>query len=64
MTAVAMIRLRCPRCGGRLEYESPADREFVSAYCLCRRTADPRAQGGSPERMDIVSVGDRELVLA
>lgn len=46
------VHLRCPRCGDTLDYEPPADREFVAAYCLCdsywstrmvRETADAGA---------------------
>lgn len=31
-----IIILRCPRCGSELRREMPPDREFISAYCLCK----------------------------
>lgn len=31
-----IVILRCPRCGSELRRELPPDREFISAYCLCK----------------------------
>jgi len=38
---VISVLLECPSCGSVWEYAEAEDREFVSAYCLCR-TTDPR----------------------
>ena len=51
------IWLICPGCNRTFTHEEQPDREFVSAYCLCR-------PGDLPVRMQELPSLDREPVLA
>jgi len=37
-----IIVLQCPRCGEIWRHDTPPEREFVSAYCLCDAASDAR----------------------